>query len=117
MADWVITLPQKVEWSDYKRELDDVLSTPGMVMNYRVARFPKDMRIGDRCFVVHRGKVRGWMKIVGMKDWPNGFTCQTTGAEWRPGKYIQRAGTFMFVDGPEMKGFQGIRRYHQGVSC
>jgi len=30
---------------------------------------------------------------------------------WSPGKYLQRSGKFHSVNGPEMTGFRGIRRY------
>jgi hypothetical protein len=108
--DWIITLPQTVEWHDYERELAAVRDRTS-VLNYRVHRPPKAMRAGDRCFLVWRGRVRGWMEIVGVVEHPEGFTCQTTGAYWRPGTYVQRAGEFHVVDGPDIAGFRGVRGY------
>lgn len=111
MPDWIITVPKTVSWEDYERELTAVLDRTS-VLNYRVHRVPKALRIGDRCYVVWQGRVRGWMEIVGIADHADGFVCQTTGAYWRPGVYIQRAGDFHPVAGPEMTGFQGIRSYN-----
>ncbi len=109
MADWIITIPQDIEWKDYARELAFVEDWSG-VLNYRVPFRPK-VEEGDRCFVVWRGRVRGWMEVVGVEHYPDGFTCETTGRQWPSGFYILRSGPFHEVDGPAMKGFRGIRRY------
>lgn len=111
--DWIITLPQTVEWADYERELEAVADRTG-VLNYRVHRPPKDLRPGDRCFVTWRGRVRGWMEVTGVAFHPEGFTCETTGAFWRPGHYIQRSGEFHSVNGPDVPGFRGVRTYAHG---
>lgn len=106
--DWVVTIPQKIEWSEYQKEIDKVESGV-YAMNYRVPYKPK-VSSGDRCFVVWRGKVRGWMKITGaVRHVP--FQCLTTGKMWKEGWYIQRSGPFYKVDGPDMKGFRGLRKY------
>ena len=112
MTDWVITLPQDIEWEDYQKELKTVSGygfTSSEVMNYRLPYKPKAAR-GDRCWLVWRGKVRGWMKVVGVEHYPEGFQCSTTGQMWRPGWYLQRAGLFREVDGPDMQGFRGLRK-------
>lgn len=110
MSNWVITLPKTVRWEDYERELADVADGQ-MVMNYRTRYFPKGMKEGDRCYLVWNGRVRGWMKIVGLVDYKNPWVCQTTGARWEPGKYIQRSGPFHKVEGPAMTGFRGVRSF------
>lgn len=108
--DWVITIPKTVSWKDYEREILDV-NDGELVMNYRTRFFPKGMTIGDRCFIVHDGAVRGWMRICGLVDAPRDWTCQTTGNLWPAGRYIQRTGKFHHVDGPSMTGFRGVRSY------
>lgn len=110
--DWVITVPKTVKWEDYQKELDSVAK--GGYMSYRIGTchmpiVPKVTR-DDRCFVVWNGKVRGWMKALGIFDKP-GFVCSTTGTPWPSGKYLVRAGEFHVVDGPLMKGFRGVRKY------
>lgn len=106
---WVITLPQTVSWEDYEKELNTVKDR-SQVMNYRVPFKPSAQK-GDRCYLVHKSKVRGWMEIVSVLSHPEGFTCTSTGTSWPPGPYIQRSGPFHYEEGPDMKGFQGIRRY------
>lgn len=109
MTDWVITIPQTIKWMDYMEEVYAV-ERGDLVMNYRLPHKPK-AQVGDRCFVVWFGRIRGWMRIVGVVN-RDGFTCETTGAVWPAGWYIQRAGVWHPIDNqPEMKGFRGIRRY------
>lgn len=109
MSDWVITLPQKIEWIQYQNELLDV-EDGQYVMNYRLPHKPS-AQVGDRCFLVWRGKVRGWMHVVGIRDC--GFMCHATEKVWPEGWYLQRSGRFNYISPqPEMKGFRGIRRYH-----
>ncbi len=108
MDDWVITLPKKIEWADYEKELEAVKSGRNC-LNYRLPFTPK-IELGARCFLCWRGKVRGWMRVTGIDNRLAGFKCQTTGKMWPPGTYIQRSGEFYKVEGPAMKGFQGIRR-------
>lgn len=109
MTDWLITVPKTIVWSDYKKELDAV-ADGSQVMNYRVRYIPKDMVVGDRCFIVYDGRVRGWMEIVGLQTADKAWQCTTTGDFWPAGKYIQRSGPFNEVDGPEMLGFRGVRK-------
>jgi len=112
--DWAITIPKTVLWEDYEKELATV-ADGSSVMNYRVRGFPKDMKIGDRCFLVWNGRVRGWMRITGKVDTPTDWTCSTTGRRWPAGKYVQRSGRFHAVSGPAMVGFRGIRRFDMGA--
>lgn len=108
--EWALTLPQTVAWEDYERELAAVRDRTA-VLNYRVRYAPKGMRAGDRCYLVWRGRVRGWMEVTDVVYHEVGFTCLTTGAQWPPGYYIQRSGPFHHVEGPEMTGFRGVRGY------
>ncbi len=108
--DWLITVPKTTPWKDYLREIRTV-ADGREVMNYRVRFFPKEMAANDRCFIVHDGRVRGWMKVVGLEEHTKPWTCSTTGNQWPAGKYIQRSGPFTEVDGPEYTGFRGVRRY------
>jgi len=107
---WILTVPKTVSWVDYQRELDAV-ADGSVVMNYRAAQIPRDMRAGDRCYVVHDGRVRGWMDVVGVVLKSEPWRCTTTGCVWPAGKYVQRSGPWHPVDGPAMQGFRGIRRY------
>lgn len=111
MKFWAITIPKTIKWEDYQKELDAVADRRS-VLNYKTRYFPKEMKRGDVCYVVWNGKVRGWMSIVGMVEYPEGFVCETTGKRWEAGKYIQRSGRFYDWEdfGPELKGFRGIKK-------
>ena len=108
--DWVLTIPKTISWSDYERELATV-ADGSQVMNYSTRYIPQGMSKGDRCYLVHDGQVRGWMEIVGVEDRKDPWVCTTTGRTWPAGKYIQRSGPFHKVEGPEMTGFRGVRKF------
>jgi len=108
MIDWIITIPKTTSWEEYQKELD-LVKDFSHTMNYRAPYFPKEMKIGDRCFIVWNGKIRGWMEIVGLQE-TDEWTCVTTGTQWPAGKYVVRSGPFYAVNGPEMTGFRGIRK-------
>jgi len=112
--DWVITVPQTIIWSDYEKELEAAAN--GAILNYRVSRCPKLLSKGDRCFILHKGKVRGWMQVIGLWKSPESWVCSTTGNAWPAGTYIQRSGVFHEVDGPLKRGFQGIRKFPEGTN-
>lgn len=106
----VITLPATEQWEMYEKEIESVKDY-SQVMNFKVPFFPKGVGIGDRCYVVHDGVVKGWMEIVGMEE--KEFTCTTTGKKWI-GKFIMRSGPFHKLDREiRMKGFQGFRYFSE----
>jgi hypothetical protein len=105
----MITLPQQIEWTSYQLELD--AAAKGAILNFRVPRNIKNVKAGDRCYVVWRGKVRGYHIVSALFFSNTSWICSTTGGEWPAGQYVQRSGKFFEVDGEEIKGFQGIRRY------
>lgn len=108
---WIITIPKTISWEIYQKELNSV-KNGNLVLNYRVPYKPK-IKIGDRIYITWNGKVRGWMACVGVAYLPDGFTCTTAGAYWKPGYYVQRSGEFnKITEDIGYKGFQGIRRYY-----
>jgi len=105
MRDIIITVPKKISWEEYEKELNQVKDWK-YIMSFKVSNFP-DTGKGKKCYIVHDGFIKGWMIITGMKE--KKFTCQTTGKEWA-GKFIERSGPFNYLKTPiEMKGFQGFR--------
>ena len=105
----VVTLPSNIEWADYEKELERVKDYHE-VMNFKVYNFPKGIKKGDKCYVAHKGYVRGWMKIIGFSE--KKFTCTTTGKQYN-GKFIERSGPFHYLDEKiPMKGFQGFRYFN-----
>lgn len=107
MPDVVITLPARIPWAKYEEELAE--AEAGAQLNFRVPTLPKRARTGDRCYLVHKGHVRGYMTITGLQH-INGFNCGTTGTPWPDGAYITRSGAFTYLREPiPHAGFQGYR--------
>jgi len=104
--DIIITIPKTISWNDYEKELKQAEN--GFEMNFKVSNFPKDTKIGNRCYLLHDGNILGWMTISGFEE--KDFTCQTTGKEWK-GKFIKRTGKFNTINPIPMKGFQGWRYF------
>ena len=109
-TDWLITIPKTVKWEDYEKELEAVSKYQAKML-YKVPFKPKIDPRQDKIFVLWNGKVRGWMECTEVVYKDNSWTCSTTGRVWTAGWYIVRSGPFHKVDGPEMRGFQGIRRF------
>ena len=107
--DWLITLPKKVSWKIYKRELDAVEDRKG-VLCFPVSHLPKEMEIGDRMFLLWNGKIKGWMEIVYF-GWMRRFRCRTTEKHLPEGYYIQYSGEFHEIKNIKMKGFRGIMEF------
>ena len=109
MSSICITIPKSIKWEDYEKEIKSV-EDETQEMNYRLPTLPKDVKVGDRCYLCHDGYIKGWMKIsnIGHRD---GFTCTTTGQQWKEGNYISRTGKFNYLKNPvPMKGFMGYRK-------
>lgn len=110
---WLITIPKTIPWPIYQLELDAVADGT-MALNYRLSFKPIQMKAGDRCYIVYDGQVRGWMIITDVVHHPDGFRCETTGAYWPQGWYMQRSGAFFAVEnGERICGFRGLRAYPQ----
>ena len=104
----IITIPKTIKWEDYKKELDN--AEKGDIMNFKVPFLPKIPIIGNKCYVVYKGFIKGYMIISGVIDNSN-FNCTTTGQNWS-GKFIQRTGKFYYLtEEIPYKGFQGWRYY------
>ena len=109
MSSICITIPKKIKWEDYEKELKAV-EDESKEMNYKIPTLPKDVHAGDRCYVCHDGFIKGWMKIsnIGKRD---KFNCTATGNEWDEGFCVSRTGKFHYLDNPiPMKGFMGYRK-------
>lgn len=102
----MVTLPSSVKWDEYRKELNK--AEKGESLNFKVSNFPKNIKEGDRCYIVHEGQIKGWMSISGLQE--DDFECTTTGKKWK-GKFIQRSGKFNYIDPIPMKGFQGYRYF------
>lgn len=105
--DIIITIPKTVSWEEYEKELKDV-EEKGMVINFKVAHFPKS-KVGNKCYIVYDGNIVGWMTITGFEE--KEFECETTGKIWK-GKFIQRGGKFNRINPIPQKGFQGYKYFN-----
>lgn len=104
--DIIITVPKSIKWVNYEKELE-VVKDGDMIISFKVANKP-NCKVGDKCYVVYDGFIRGWMNIVGINE--NSFDCTTTGERWE-GIFIERSGIFNYIEPIPMKGFQGYRYY------
>jgi hypothetical protein len=102
----MITLPADIEWSEYERELARV-HDGREVMNFKVPFLPRHAKQGDRCYLVWRDAIRGWMEITGLAENVE-FLCSTTNRFWR-GNFIQRSGPFHPIKPIPRQGFRGFR--------
>jgi len=103
--DIVVTIPSTIKWEEYEKELIDAQKN-NYVLNFKVNSFPKNTKIGNKCYLVHNNYIIGWLEIVGFDE--KEFTCQTTGKKWI-GKFIVRSPKFNRIKSIEMKGFRGFR--------
>ena len=104
----IITLPSTTDWNDYEKELRKAANYK-YVLNFKVHNFPSGVHKGDKCYIVHKGFVKGWMEIVGFSE--KKFTCTTTDKKWE-GKFIERSGPFHYIQEQiPYKGFQGFRYF------
>lgn len=107
MANILITIPL-ASWKDWE-EAEKVLSKVDAQTLFYTANFgksnPKQVEVGDLCFLVHSGKVRGRMEIVDFSQ--ETFQCRRTG-KLHKGKKALLAG-YQAFNGPDQKGFMGYR--------
>jgi hypothetical protein len=106
--DIVITIPKKVKWAEYEKEL--AKAEQGEILNFKVNNIPKQTKKGCKCFLLYDGEIKGYMNIcdLGHKK----FKCTTTGKEWE-GNFVQRTGKFNKIKPISMKGFQGYRYFDE----
>jgi hypothetical protein len=103
----IISYPSNYDWEDYKEELK--AAERGDILNFKVSNFPTKVKEGDRCYIVHKGFIKGWMTICGFST--KEFTCTTTGRKFK-GNFIERSGKFHYLEEKiPYKGFQGFRYF------
>ena len=104
----IVTLPSNIKWGEYEKELRKAANYK-YVLNFKVHNFPTGVHEGDKCYIVHKGYIIGWMEIVGFSQ--KDFNCTTTGKKWG-GKFIERSGPFHYINEKiPYKGFQGFRYF------
>jgi hypothetical protein len=108
MSDIIITWPKRRALESYLEELKKAWLA-GRVIGYRVASRP-NVEEGDRCYVVHSGKLRGWNEIFAV-EYRGDVIDPLTHKPMRPGYYIIRDAEWHPCPEPlkEMVGFRGYR--------
>ncbi len=110
--DIVVTMPRQVDWRIYEEELKAVDDWKGELL-YRVSQPPQVFPY-DRCYLVWRGAVRGWMSLLSACP-RDGFHCTITGKWWPAGNYLVRSGPFHRIEPIPMRGFRGWRPWRGGI--
>lgn len=104
----IVTLPSCTRWEDYEKELKKS-ENYDYILSLKVSHFPKGIHEGDKCYVVHDGFVKGWIKIIGFSE--KEFICSRTKEKWK-GKFIDRSGPFHYLQEKiPYKDFQGFRYF------
>lgn len=107
--DIVLTWPQKVPYAEYVSELNRAVAE-SKVIYFKVSALPKKASVGDRCYMVHSGYVRGWSQIVGFNDGTVVPDAVRDSDSWTLGKYIVRSPIWHELQYlPRQQGFQGFR--------
>lgn len=100
-----ITIPKSISWDEYKKELKEV-EDGSHEMNFKVPNLPKNINVGDRCYLCYNGNIIGWMKIssLGTKKFNS-----TVGGQYWEGKFISRSGKFNSIKPVPCQGFRGFK--------
>lgn len=115
MSNIVITWPQTRPLVSYLAECNRAVLDHKSI-NFRVSARPKNVDVGDRCYVVYAGVVRCWHKVIGLAYRAERQVFDPmTGEYWPAGNYIVRDPDTVLLAGPprRMAGFQGFRYYDE----
>lgn len=105
--DIIITIPKTTSWEDYKKEIQACEASEETMMCYKVHNTLRNAKVGDRCYVVYRDKIIGWMNICQIR-WLDRWNCTTTQKLMSDNYYICRNGQFRYLEEDiPMKSFRG----------
>ena len=107
--DWIIALPSTA-WSKHREQLQTI-EDGYTVVYFSVVKMPEEMEMGDRLWLLWKGKIKGWIKISYFGRMRR-FHCKTTDKHLPEGLYVQVSGRFHEIKGKKMRGFKGIRKYN-----
>ena len=106
---WIITLPSTA-WSKHKKQLQTI-EDGYTVIYFCVVKMPEEMEMGDRLFLLWKGKVKGWINISYFGRMRQ-FHAKVLKKHYPEGLYVQVTGKFHEIKGKKMRGFKGIRKYN-----
>ena len=84
---------------------------------YRVSKLPKDLKIGDKCYIISNGEIIGFHIVKELKFVNEEEASNLSDGDWREGHYVIReAQTFQELK-PRVKatGFQGFRYFDRFI--
>ena len=114
---WVVTIPKGDDIDQYLREVDEAIERDDVCF-FRVGIIPNDLFPGQRLYVYHNGRIRGFQEITQVRRGRPEFICTTTGKIWPEGNYIGRGGALERIDVEVgLKGFQGVRRLESFIGA
>lgn len=108
MSDIVLTWPKKRSLASYLAELSQA-HQDGLLINFRVASKP-DVQSGERCYMVHNGKIRGFNQVVTV-EYKDNVLDPITGETMTPGFYVVRDPHWHGASGMTITGFRGFRYF------
>lgn len=106
MPDIVVTWPKNRTLNSYLYELEQAVQENRFIC-YRVARLPR-VRMGDQCYVVHDGFIRGY-NIIRDATYMDDVIDPITNERMDSGYYILRYPEWREIEPVEMEGFRGFR--------
>lgn len=104
--DIIHTIPKAKE-PDLEQYLDKIGSNSRHF--YQTSRQPTQLRVCDRCWIVHDGYVRGYFYVTDVFYSEVPVRNPIKDYDSPPGWYVEKGSTFNRVDPEPMTGFQGWR--------
>lgn len=115
VTDLLVTWPKSRPLASYLVELE-LAKRDGLQINFRVPSQPREFLVNRRCYRVHDGKVRGWVKILGVsKRGPNEVARVKSDAFagfWPPGWYVVCDPAWHELPKAQQQSFPGFRGFH-----
>lgn len=107
--DIIVTTPISQMETAAQEARDVIEAGGGFYFRNLSMRVPKELEVGDRCFYVENGFIRGYCTVSHITDEPQ-MVCETSGREFGPGLYVfMDATTWAWIKPIYQKGFQGWR--------
>lgn len=99
--DIIITLPSAIEWKYFLKDFSEIESGKNQFL-FKVSKKPKNVKTGERCFLVHDGLIRGYWIIKEFKN-------TKFNDEFLEGFIIVPSSFYAIQPSPDMAGFRGFR--------
>ena len=115
--DIIKTLPAELTWESQLEKFAYVAASPDRTISFPITNFPKECKPGEKIYILHDKRIRGYYIIHEFFVNPQGFVCESEGKFWK-GKFVVCRGEFTALEEPiPLKGFQGYRYFQKIFSC